>query len=259
MCRARLAARRGLAKGGVDLPHNGAHPRAPMMSLPRALALAAGQLGDPAILRVLGKTALLTLAIFAVGGAGLYLVVERAIDSVTSADTSGLGALLAALGMILAGWFLFRVVALFVLQFFAEDVVRAVEARHYPQARHSLRDLPLAEEVGNALRSLLRTVLANAAALPIAGLLLVTGIGAAAVFWTVNAYLVGRELHDMVWLRHRADPAELAPIGGLTRFLVGGVVVALLAIPFLNLLAPIMGAACATHLVHRAREKDLDA
>ena len=251
MCRARLAARRGLAKGGVDLPHNGAHPPAPMMSLPRALALAAGQLGDPAILRVLGKTALLTLAIFAAGGAGLYLVVERAIDSVTSADTSGLGALLAALGMILAGWFLFRVVALFVLQFFAEDVVRAVEAR--------LRDLPLAEEVGNALRSLLRTVLANAAALPIAGLLLVTGIGAAAVFWTVNAYLVGRELHDMVWLRHRADPAELAPIGALTRFLLGGVVVALLAIPFLNLLAPIMGAACATHLVHRAREKDLDA
>ena len=47
---------------------------------------------------MLGKTALLTLAVFAAGGAGLYLVVERAIDSVTSADTSGLGALLAALG-----------------------------------------------------------------------------------------------------------------------------------------------------------------
>ncbi|MEH6723853.1 MAG: EI24 domain-containing protein, partial [Qipengyuania sp.] len=131
-----------------------------MMSLPRALALAVGQLGDPAILRVLGKTALLTLAIFAAGGAALYLVVERAIDSVTSADTSGLGALLTALGMILAGWFLFRVVALFVLQFFAEDVVRAVEQRHYPQAAANARRIGFGEELGHALRSLGRTLVA---------------------------------------------------------------------------------------------------
>ncbi len=230
-----------------------------MMSLPAALALSIRQLGDPAILKVLFKTALATLAIFAAGGAGLYVLVERAIDSVTSADTFGMGALVAAAGIILAGWFLFRVVALFVLQFFAEDVVRAVEAKHYPQAAHTVRDIPLSEEVGNAFRSLARTVLANAAALPVAGLLLVTGVGAAAVFWAVNAYLIGRELRDMVWLRHRVDTAEIAPMGSAKRFLLGGVVVALLAIPFVNLLAPIIGAASATHLVHRAREKGIDA
>ena len=230
-----------------------------MLSLPAALALSLRQLGDPAILKVLLKTALITLAIFAAGGAARYVGVERVIAAVTSADTFGLGALVAVAGMILAGWFLFRVVALFVLQFFAEDVVRAVEARHYPGASHTVRDIPLAEEAGNALRSLLRTVLANAAALPVAAALLVTGIGAAAVFWAVNAYLIGRELRDMVWLRHRADAAEIAPIGGLKRFLLGGVVVALLAIPFVNLIAPIIGAASATHLDHRAREKDLHA
>ena len=86
-----------------------------MMSLPAALALSVRQLGDPAILKVLFKTALATLAIFTAGGAGLYVLVERAIDSVTSADTFGMGALVAAAGMVLAGWFLFRVVALFVL------------------------------------------------------------------------------------------------------------------------------------------------
>ncbi len=230
-----------------------------MNSLPAALALSLRQLGDPAILKVLLKTGLMTLAIFLAGGAALYVAAERAIDSLTTTDTSGLGALVAAAGMVLAGWFLFRVVALFVLQFFAEDVVRAVEAKHYPRAAHTVRDIPLAEEVGNALRSLLRTVLANAAALPIAGLLLVTGIGAAAVFWAVNAFLIGRELRDMVWLRHRADTYEIAPMGGANRFLLGGVVVALLAIPFINLLAPIIGAAAATHMVHRAREKDLHA
>ena len=56
--------------------------------------------------------------------------------------------------MIIAGWFLFRVVALFVLQFFAEDVVRAVEAKHYPHAAHGVRDIPFTEEIGNALRGL---------------------------------------------------------------------------------------------------------
>ena len=226
-----------------------------MNSLPAALALSLRQLGDRAILGVLFKTALITLGIFLAGGAALYVGVERAIDSFPQADTSAFGALVAAVGMIIAGWFLFRVVALFVLQFFAEDVVRAVEAKHYPHTAHGVRDIPFTEEIGNALRSLVRTVLANAAALPVAALLLFTGIGAAAVFWAVNAFLIGRELRDMVWIRHRSDPAERAPMGGVNRFLLGGVVVALLAVPFINLLAPIIGAAAATHMVHRARQR----
>lgn len=60
----------------------------------------------------------------------------------------------------------------------------------------------------------------------------------------------------MVWLRHRADKAELAPVSGLTRFLLGGIVAALLIVPFVNLLAPVLGAAAATHLVHRGRARD---
>ena len=57
-----------------------------MMSLPAALALSVRQLGDPAILKVLFKTALATLAIFAAGGAGLYVLVERAIDTAICQD-----------------------------------------------------------------------------------------------------------------------------------------------------------------------------
>ena len=236
-----------------------AHPRLHMNSLPAALALSLRQLGDPAILKVLVKTTLITLAIFA----ALAVIGGYALDALF--EGTGLFAgfeytyLLTTIVAILAGWFLFRVVTLFVLQFFAEDVVRAVEAKHYPQAAHTVRDIPLGEEIDNASRSLLRTVLANAAALPVAGVLLVTGVGAPAVFWAVNAFLIGRELRDMVWLRHRADKGEIAPMGGLNRFLLGGAVVALLAIPFVNLLAPIIGAASATHMVHRAREKAPDA
>ncbi|MBX7501305.1 EI24 domain-containing protein [Qipengyuania sp. YG27] len=230
-----------------------------MMSLPRALALALRQLGDPRILKVLGKTALVTLALFASLGGILLAGLYRYLVSAGIAFSAELSGLLAIVITVLAGWFFFRVVAMFVLQFFVEDVVRTVEAKHYPETAHSLREIPLGEEVAHASRSLLRTVLANAAALPVAGVLLATGVGAPAVFWAVNAFLIGRELRDMVWLRHRADPAERAPISGGTRLLLGGTVVALLAIPFLNLLAPIVGAASATHLVHRAREKELHA
>ena len=65
------------------------------------------------------------------------------------------------------------------------------------------------------------------------------------------AEAVGRELEDMVWLRHRRDAADPAPVGRSERLLLGAAVTALLLLPFVNLLAPILGAAAATHLIHR--------
>ena len=226
------------------------------MSLVRALSLSVGQLADPAILRVLAKTALISLVIFAGLGVGLYFAIEATLIWLGGEDAGGFGALVAAAGMLVAAWLLFRVVALFVLQFFAEDVVRAVEARHYPDAATSVRDLPLREEIRNGLRSFGRTLGFNLLALPVAAALLVTGVGTALVFWFVNAVLLGRELQDMVWLRHRHDVHEVAPIGALTRFALGGLVAALLLVPFVNLVTPVLGAATAAHLVHRGRKEN---
>ena len=223
------------------------------MSLPRAFALALGQLGDPAIVKVLGKSLLLTLAIFAVlGGATLYGLYHY-LMSTGSAYSAELSALAAVLLTAIAGWLLFRLVALFILQFFADEIIRAVEARHYPGAAAAARSLPWREEMGNGLKSLLRALLVNLVALPFALLLLVTGIGTALLFWAVNGWLLGRELQDMVWLRHRQDRHEIAPMGGAQRFLLGGAVAALMIVPFANLLAPVLGAASATHMVHRGR------
>lgn len=224
-----------------------------MTSLPRALALSFSQLGDPAILKVLGKSLLITLAIFLLLGWGLSFGFEAALEWAGLEEGSDAGTLLAVLATLIGAWLLFRFVALFVLQFFAEEVVRAVEARHYPEAASAARSLAFQEEMRNGVRSTLRALLVNLVALPFAILLLVTGIGTALLFWAVNAFLLGRELQDMVWLRHRRDTAEIAPLGQGRRFLLGGVVAALLMVPFLNLLAPVLGAASATHLVHRRR------
>jgi len=222
--------------------------------MPRAMlsafTLAFRQLGDPAVLRVLAKSLILTLLIVALLGTGLWWLAERGLAWAGLEQGRGL---IALLGALIAGWLLWRIVALAVLQFFADEVVEAVEARHYPQALSSARKLAWREELTVGLRGAGRALGWNLAALPVALVLLVTGVGPPLVFFLVNAVLLGRELQDMVWLRHRHDPLAPAPLSGTSRFALGAGVTALLAVPFVNLLAPLLGAAAATHLVHRAR------
>lgn len=239
-----------------DLPYWAAQARPPSMTqLPRAFALALGQLSDPAILRVLAKSLLATLAIFALLGVAAWQGLSAGLASY-AARYEGLGALLALAMTGIGAWLLFRVVALAVLQFFADDVVRAVERRHYPDAA-SVPNLPFSTELAASARALLRVIAINAVVLPFALVLLVTGVGTALLLWAANAWLLGRELTEMVWLRHRqeegGDRSEPMPVSGPTRFVLGGIVAAVLIVPFVNLLAPVLGAAAATHLVHRAR------
>ena len=216
-----------------------------------AFTLALGQLGDRKILAVIARSLALTVAVFALAGVGVWF----AIAAWTPTDGNGGFAAAALVGLVLivSLWFLFRLVALAVLQLFGDEVVRAVEARHYPAAAASAHALGWREELRVAWRSLGRSLGYNLLALPVALLLLVTGVGTVLVFAAVNAVLLGRELTEMVALRHR-DDSGAAPLPGFaTRTALGAIVVALLLVPFLNLLAPVLGAAAATHLVHRRR------
>ena len=216
-----------------------------------AFTLALGQLGDRKILAVIARSLALTVAVFALAGVGVWL----AIAAWTPTDGNGGFAAAALVGLVLivSLWFLFRLVALAVLQLFGDEVVRAVEARHYPAAAASAHALGWREELRVAWRSLGRSLGYNLLALPVALLLLVTGVGTVLVFAAVNAVLLGRELTEMAALRHR-DDSGAAPLPGFaTRTALGAIVVALLLVPFLNLLAPVLGAAAATHLVHRRR------
>ena len=222
-----------------------------MPEIIRALSLSFGQLGDRRILAVLVKVVGLTLAIFIGLGTLLYAWLQSALKTYDSPLANEIGTLFAVLTTLIGGWLLFRIVALAVMQFFADDVVRAVEAKHYPGEAGMMRALPFQRELRHSLRGTMRAVFANLLAMPVALALLFTGIGPAVIFGLVNAILLGRELQDMVWLRHPDYAEDRAPIGKLARFLLGATTVALLSIPFVNFLAPIIGAASATHLVHR--------
>lgn len=223
-----------------------------------ALFKAFGQLTDRAVAGLLFKTAVLTLLVFVVFGVILYLGLTWAFAE-SGLDGTGLaGAAAAAIIGGLAFWFLFRVVALAVLQFFADEIVIAVEERHYPQAAASARKLPFQRDLTNSLRGIGRAIVFNALALPVAIVLMFTAIGPAVVFLLVNAVLLGRELTDMAWLRHCGEPPEANPVPAIQRLLLGGVIAAIMVIPFANFIAPILGAAAGTHLTHRAMEAARD-
>ncbi len=232
------------------------------LSIPGAFALGAAQMADRRVIGVLVKSALVSLVLLALVLWAGFTAFEAGIAWLAGTDNAliaGLGHLVAVITAVLSAWLAWRIVAMAVLNFFADDIVSLVEERHYPA--FTPRDIPLAEEVSMALRGALRALAINALALPVALALAVTGVGTAIVFITVNAFLLGRELQDMVWARHpkpsgAEDPGRtggaIAPLAASTRFLLGLAVVGLLAIPVANLLAPFLGAAAATHLVHRA-------
>ena len=226
-----------------------------MTALATSLLRAAGQLTDPPVLRVMAKSVAVTLAIFVALGVAGGFGLDAALRALGLDEDYGLSAILAALLTVLAAWLLFRIVALAVLQFFADEVVLAVERAAYPAAAASARKLGLAEEVRVGLAGASRALLANLLAAPFALMLVFTGVGPALLLWAVNAWLLGRELTDMVWLRHRPKtvPARdtVPPVAALERFLFGGAIAALLMVPIVNLVVPVLGAAAATHLVHR--------
>jgi CysZ protein len=212
--------------------------------MPRAIALALAQLRDPSILKILAKSFALTLAVFIAIGVALWFVLSALIARFVPSG-SGWEWLLTVALTIALGWVLWRVIAI---------AVEAVERRYYPAARASARKLSFREELRVGLRGARRSLLLNLAALPLALALVVTGVGSPLVFWAVNAVLLGRELTELVWLRHAPAADAPPPLGQTEQIALGAVCAGLFLVPFVNLLAPVLGAAIATHRVHRRWE-----
>ena len=228
-----------------------------MSAVPAAIVKAFGQLGDRAVVRVGVKSVAVTLAVFAAASVGLWFGLDRLLRSewvaaALPADYAATATVLLWLVVsVTAFWLLFRIVALAVLQLFADEVVAAVEAKHYPELAERAQPLPLAREVAVATKGLMRALGYNLLALPVAAVLVFTAIGPALVFLGVNAVLLGRELTDMAWLRHCEGDTRGNPVPKAERILLGAVVAGMMAVPVVNLVAPLVGAAAGTHLVLR--------
>lgn len=252
----KLSASGGLWPGTVPDPL--AQPRAAPHpgTVIRALLLSVAQLGDRAILKVLAQSLFVTLALFAVLGGGAWWLADALIARVSGAHRGALAGVAATVTVALLLWFAFRAVAVAVIGVFADAVVEAVERRHYPQALAAARPVPFARSLALGLGSAARFAAVNLILLPVYIALLVTGVGTTLLFFAVNGWLLGRDLGDMVAARHlpRAAMRGWREATGGRRFMLGLAGTGLFVVPGVNILAPILGAAMATHLFHGGRK-----
>ncbi len=213
-----------------------------------AFLLALRDLPSPRVLRVLAQSLALTLLIFVAAGAAIFFGLRWALEhwqwlSGLWLDTAGL---LIVLALIAGSWLLFRAVAIVVVGLFADAIVADVEGRHYPAAASRAVDVGWRQNIALALASLARLVGGNLLALPVYLLLLITGIGTPLFALFVNAVLLGRDLEAMVLARHPDRPR----FDRSARWSLGLLSAASFVVPIANLLAPILSAAMAVHLLH---------
>ena len=198
----------------------------------QAFTRSLAQLRDRAILVILLKVILLTLLLFAIFGVAAYFGLVWLFAWLGWTDGGLAAAAAAAIIAILTGLLLFRIVAIFVLNIFSDDIVDAVERRHYPDRAETAKPPGYVIGIKMGLPSAGRALGYNILAAPLYILLLVTGIGPPIAFFTVNAILLGRDLQDMVAARHAADYRNLAAgssLPKLERFTLGLVTALMLA------------------------------
>lgn len=155
---------------------------------------------------------------------------------------------LGAFGTAILAWFLFPSIVVAVSGVFLDRVVDATEDRLYPGLPPP-RQVPLAESLLSSLRLLAVGIALNLLALPLYFVPLLN----LPLWLALNGYLVGREYAELVAAR-RLAPAlatRLRRDRRLAFWLSGVVIAALLAVPIVNLVAPVIGAAFMTQRYQR--------
>lgn len=209
----------------------------------KALSLAFGQLGDPRIQKVIGISVGLAIAVFL----GLVFLAVYLIGAFSGLD-GWWGSAAQALGGIAAfvvAWFTFPMVAVATALLFADRVIDAVMARHYPD-RAMPHEVPLFMAVLDGIRMALVALVGNILLLP---LLFVPPVYAACAY-ALNGYLLGREYFEMPAFRRLSKPDARAVFRrNRGRFILAGIAIAILStIPVLNLIAPVIGIAFMVHI-----------
>jgi len=221
-----------------------------------AIGKALGQLGDPRFRRVLLLGIGLTVALlFGTTLLFVWLVGWFVPDTVTLpwigeiAWIDDVASWAVVPLMLVLSVFLMVPVASAFTGIFLDEVTDAVEARHYP-ALGPAPGVPLATALRDSAGFLGVIVAANLAAL--LPYLLLAPL-APVIFLALNGYLLGREYFQLVAMRRlgRAGARAARRRNAGKIWLAGAVMALPLAVPVLNLLVPVIGAAAFTHLFHR--------
>ena len=155
---------------------------------------------------------------------------------------------------LLAAWFLFPAVALAAIMTFADKIGRVIEEEHYPDAASKAQPIGIGGGLAMGLRSAGRLIVFNLIAAPFYILLLITGVGPFILFIIVNGFAFGRDIGELAAARHgdRESRRQWLRAKRGEQHLLGVLVSVLFLIPFVNLLAPVLGVAAGIHLFNRS-------
>jgi CysZ protein len=217
----------------------------------QALMLSLQSLSDGRVAAVLVKIILLTIVSLVILGIGLWFALQWVFGWLNVNDDGFWSGLLSGAMIILFSILLFRAVAVAMTWVFADDIIDAVEDRHYPRQAAFGKRPSLGTGLQMAVRSIVRVLGYNLLALPLYLLLLFTGVGTAIAFLLINALLLGRDLEDMLIARHGAKAA----MNKLPRLMLGLMGTVGMLVPLVNFLVPILATATAVHLVHSGNSK----
>ncbi len=213
----------------------------------RAITLGFSSLSDRRVMQLLAKVMALTFAAFVALGLLLWYGIDGVLAHYGLNEEAGLSALISVLFLLFAGWVLFRSVAMAMTWLFADDIIDAVEDRYYPFAAIQGQRPTFAMAARMGLRSIGRAVGYNLLMTPVYLILLFTAIGTPLAFLLVNGYLLGRDLEDMLVVRHGPERAAL---GAIRRFVLGLASVAAMLIPIAQFIIPVVATAAAVHMAH---------
>jgi CysZ protein len=207
------------------------------------MAKTLGQMNDPRIRGVIGKTLALAVLGYVVFVVLIYFLIGWLAG--LSGWLEGLAQFGGVIGAIIIAWFLFPSVAAAIAGIFADEVIDAVEAVHYPHLPPS-KGVPAISALMDGLKLAAIAIVANLLALPF----LVVFPVYILITWGVNGWLLGREYYEMVAFRRlpKAEARALHKAHNGT-FTTAGILIAIcLTIPFVNLIAPVLGAAFMVHV-----------
>jgi CysZ protein len=215
--------------------------------------LAASQLTERAFRSVLFKSVGLTILLLAVVWIGLEALISAVLAPflgpwpwVSTALLWFLGA-----GLLVGLAFLIGPATAAFAGIFLDDVAVRVEARHYPN------DPPgkAMAMIPSLLLSAKFTLLVIAANLVALVLVLLPFVNFA-IFFFVNAWLIGREYFQFAAMRFRSEEeaSQLRQRHSFEIFIAGLVIAGFMAVPVLNLLTPLFATAMMVH-IHKALTK----
>ena len=209
------------------------------------------QLPDPAFRRVIIKAILLSVFVFVFLAIIVWFVLSET-NFFTFWLFETFADMLGGFTAIVIAWLLFPTLASFFITLFLEDIVEAVESRHYPGVILEKLNNPSATFI-ISLRFTAIALLLNILAIPFYFFTIWFPPMGIFVFYCLNGYLLGREYFELVALRHikMEDIPSIRQSNRWQLFLFGSVTTFLFTIPIINFLAPILGVTGMTHFFRK--------